>query len=293
MRTIRASINSRPVLAAFVVIWFGLVIAPLLLLVVYSFLTMDGYTVAWTPSLETWVGLFESGRWSVTLRTLRFALTITLIELLLAFPFAYWLAKCCRSKTVKAIIITLLTIPFFLDVSSRTLVWRAILGNDGLLNTFLVGAHLVDAPVSWFLFSEFAVHFGALPLYFPNMLFPIFLSLSLVDDDLLQASRDLGSSPLFMMWTVVLPLALPGIFGGIVFTLVPVMAEYVVPHVMGGSMVNLIGKSIQSALTALRYPTAAALSAFIILLLVLLLLVFRLVALRRGSLDAVFRVLER
>lgn len=293
MRATIPAILAHPILSAFVLLWTVLVILPLLLLVVYSFLTMDGFAVSWTFSLDTWAGLFESGRWSVTLRTLRFAVTITLLELLIAFPFAYWLSKQCRSKTVKAIVITLLTIPFFLDVSSRTLVWRAILGHEGLLNSALLAGQVIDAPLDWLLFSEFAIHFGALPLYFPNMMFPIFLSLTLVDDELLQASRDLGASPVFMMWTIVLPLALPGIFGGIVFTLVPVMAEFVVPHVMGGSMVNLVGKSIESALTMLRYPTAAALSTFIILLLAALLLLFRVAVAKRGTLDATFRALER
>lgn len=293
MRTTYSIITSYPVLTTFVTLWTGLVIVPLLVLVLYSFLEMDGFAISWSLSLDTWRGLFESGRWSVTLRTLRIALTITVLELIVAFPFAYWLSKICRSKTVKAFIITLLTIPFFLDVSSRTLIWRAILGHDGLLNSFLVGSQIVDSPVSWLLFSEFAIYFGAFPLYFPNMLFPIFLSLTLVDDELLQASQDLGAGPVFMMWSVVLPLALPGIFGGIIFTLVPAMAEFVVPHVMGGAMVNLIGKSIESALTMLRYPTAAALSTFIILLLAMLLLLFRLATFRQSTLDSVFRALDR
>ena len=77
------------------------------------------FVTLYQPSLKTWFSLFESGRWEVAVRTLRIALTVTLIELVVGFPFALWLAKGCRSKTTQAAVLTLLTIPFFLDMSSR------------------------------------------------------------------------------------------------------------------------------------------------------------------------------
>ena len=113
---------------------------------------------------------------------------------------------------------------------------------------------IIDAPIDWLLFSEFAVHFGMLAPYFPTMVFPIFLVLSLVDDEYIQASRDLGASPLQTLVYVILPLSLPGIMAGIVFTLVPTMAEYVVPWLMGGFNVNMLGRSVESALDRAQVP---------------------------------------
>ena len=285
--------SARWPVAAFVVAWFVLVILPLLLLLVYTFLQSKGFRVVWEPTLATWTTLFESGRWLVTVRTLRIAFTITVIELLIAFPFALWLAKGCRSPALKAVILAALTIPFFLDLSSRTIVWRAILGRQGLLNTALIELGVIDTPIDWLLFSEFAVHFGMLAPYFPTMVFPIFLVLSLVDDEYIQASRDLGASPLQTLVYVILPLSLPGIMAGIVFTLVPTMAEYVVPWLMGGFNVNMLGRSVENALTALKYPTAAALSTFIIALLGLLLAALALLMRRAGGLAGVFETLRR
>ena len=285
--------SARWPVTAFVALWFVLVILPLLLLLVYTFLHSKGYRVVWDPSFATWNSLFESGRWLVTVRTLRIALTITAIELLIAFPFALWLAKGCRSPALKSVILAALTIPFFLDLSSRTIVWRAILGRQGLLNTALMELGLTAEPIDWLLFSEFAVHFGMLAPYFPTMVFPIFLVLSLVDDEYIQASKDLGASPLQTFVHVILPLSLPGIMAGIVFTLVPTMAEYVVPWLMGGFNVNMLGRSVENALTALKYPTAAALSTFIIALLGVLLAVLALLMRRAGGLAGVFEALRR
>ena len=277
----------------FVVLWSVLVVLPLLLLVLYSFLQVRGFKVDWTFNLDTWTTLFESGRWEVTIRTLRIAFVVTLIELLIAFPFSLWLAKGCKSKITKAAVLTFLTIPFFLDVSSRTIVWRPIFGTQGPLNTTLVDLGLVDAPIEWLLFSDFSVHFGMIAPYFPTMVFPIFLVLSLIDDEYIEASRDLGASPLQTLFHVIVPLSMPGILAGIVFTLVPTMAEHAVPQLMGGFTVNLLGRSVESALTALKYPTAAALSTFIIVLLAVLLAAFVLLLHRRGGLAGVFGALAR
>ena len=277
----------------FVVLWSVLVVVPLVLLVIYSFLETRGFSIDWTFSFETWNRVFEKGRWVVATRTLRIALTVTLIELLIAFPFSLWLAKGCKSKATKVVVLTFLTVPFFLDISSRTIVWRPIFGTHGPLNSVLIDLGLIDAPIEWLLFSEFAVHFGMIAPYFPTMVFPIFLVLTLIDDEYIEASRDLGASPLQTLFHVIIPLAMPGILAGIVFTLVPTMGEYAVPQLMGGFNINLLGRSVESALTALKYPTAAALSTFIIALLAALLVALVLMLHRRGGLASVFGALHR
>jgi ABC-type spermidine/putrescine transport system permease subunit I len=239
------------------------------------------------------VSLIESGRWIAAVRTLRVAFTITLIQLLIGFPFALWLAKVCRSKTTKAVVITLLTIPFFLDPSSRIIVWRAILGTNGIVNTVLMDLGVIDAPLEWLLFSEFAVHFGMIAPYFPTMVLPIFLVLTLIDDDYLQASQDLGANPWQTLIHVILPLALPGIVAGVVFTMVPLMAAWVEPEMLGGGFVNLLGASVESALRNLKYPTAAALSTVVIVLLALMLALLVAITRRRGALGDIFQAMKR
>ena len=279
---------------AFAIAWVGVVILPLLIMVYFSFLDMQNYQVSYEePSFKTWWSIIESERWMAVVRTLRITATITVIQLLIAFPFALWLAKGCRSKGVKASLITLLTIPFFLDPSSRIIVWRPILGTNGIINTVLMDLGIISEPMEWMLFSEFAVHFGMLAPYFPTMVFPVFLVLTLIDDEYIQASRDLGASPGQTLLHVILPLALPGIVAGIVFTMVPLMAAFVEPRMLGGGFVNLLGDSIEAALRNLKYPTAAALSTLVMILLALLLVVLVLISRRRGSLGEIFRTMKR
>ncbi len=277
----------------FLAAWAFFVILPLLVLVVFSFFQVRSYQLVYEPTLATWQSLIETGRWTVAVRTLRVALTMTAIELLLAFPFALWLAKGLRSKTAKAIIITLLTIPFFLDVASRIIIWRSILGTNGLINTLLVSSGLVNEPVSWLLYSEFAVHFGMLGASFPTMVFPIFIVISLIDDDYIAASGDLGASPVQTLFYVIVPMALPGILAGIIFTFVPLMAAYVEPQLLGGGFVDLLGNSVDSALQQLRYPMAAALSTVVVVLLGLCLMAFMLLTRNRLDLSTIFTALKR
>ena len=269
--------------------WIGIVLLPLLIISVFSFFSIKQYQIVFEPTLATWTGLFESGRWTVVARTLQFAVTVTIIELLLAFPFALWLAKGCRSDRVRALIITLLTIPFFLDASSRIIVWRSILGTNGVINTLLMNAGVIDQPITWLLYSGFAVHFGMIGGYFPSAVFPIFLTISLIDDDLIKASADLGASARQTLFNIILPLAMPGIIGGAIFTVVPLMAAWVEPQLLGGGQVNLLGQSIQSALSNLNYPVAAALSTIVIAILVVLLSILTLSLRGRMNMASIFQ----
>jgi spermidine/putrescine transport system permease protein len=278
---------------AFLIAWSTLVVLPLLVIVMFSFLQVKSYRVVYQPTLGTWQSLIESGRWIAGVRTLRVGITMTVIELLLAFPFALWLAKGCRSKSAKALIITLLTIPFFLDTSSRIIVWRSILGTNGIVNTVLMSLGVIDQPISWLLYSEFAVHFGMLGSYFPTMVFPIFMIVTLIDDEYIQASSDLGASPAETLLYIILPLSLPGIVAGVVFTLVPLMAAFVEPQMLGGGFVNLLGDSVNSALQELKYPTAAALSTVVVALLGLCLAALIVTTRKRLDLSTMFQALKR
>lgn len=279
---------SNSVVTAFLLFWSFIVIVPLLIVVLYSFFDVKFYQIVYEPTLGTWRSMVESGRWMVALKTFRITATITVIELALAFPFAVWLAKGCRSKPTKAVFLTLLTVPFFLEVSSRIIVWRPVLGSNGIVNTILFQLGLVDQPVEWLLYSEFAVHFGLVGTYFPTMFFPIFMSLTLIDDDLLAASKDLGGNAAQTLINVILPLALPGILVGIVFTSVPLMATFVESQLLGGGFVDLLGNSISSALAQNRIPTAASLSTLVVSFLVILVVAVFLLSQNRVDLRSAF-----
>jgi spermidine/putrescine transport system permease protein len=280
------------IIPAFLAAWMFLVVVPILVLVVFSFFESRNFTVIFEPSLATWSGLFDSGRFEVTLRTLRIALTVTLIELLAGFPFALWLAKGGASKATRATVLALLTIPFFLDLSSRTIVWRAILGQTGLINSFFLSIGAIDRPMEWMLYTEWSVHFGMVLTYFPMMVLPIFTAMIAIDDTYIEASNDLGASPTQTLFNVIVPLSLPGVFAGVVLTLGSALAAWVEPSMLGGGFVNLLSNSVESAFTALRYPVVAALTTFVIALLAGLLLILMLVGRRFGDVSSAFKVLR-
>ena len=277
----------------FTTVWVLGVLVPLMLLVLLSFLKTRGVQFLFEPSLRAYEDIFEYAGWPVILRSLRIAATVTAIELLIAFPFALWLAKGTRSDAVRLTMFTLLMVPFFLSPASRTIVWRVVLGRNGLVNSVLMSLGIIDEPVDWLLFSEPAVHFGFIGPYFPPMVWPIFLSISLIDDELLEASRDLGGHPRHTLRHIIIPLAIPGVVAGIVFTFVPMLGDTVVAHLIGGGNVLLLSSSIYDLITVMNYAAAAAMSAFVLALILVLQLPLIVTLRSVGGVNEIFASLRR
>ncbi|MGE0006981.1 MAG: ABC transporter permease [Parvibaculaceae bacterium] len=285
--------RARYLLWAIIALWVVVVLIPVASLLLWSFLRLEDYHFVLSPTWDAYQQVFQSGRYNVTVATLRIAATVTAIELVVAVPVALWLAKGVRSPTVQSLALALLTIPFFISLAARTIVFRPVLGRTGFINTILIDLGLVDRPIDSLLFSEFAVHLGLLGPGFPPMVLPIFMAMALIDDDLIEAGRDLGGAPHRVFQDVILPLSMPGIVAGIVFTFVPMLGETVVPQLLGGSNVTMLGTTISSLVQVLNYPVAAALSVIVLLILSLFLVVMRLAAPRHVSFGAAFEGLRR
>jgi ABC-type spermidine/putrescine transport system permease subunit I len=264
VRRLGGLIGERGQLVGFTIVWGVLVLVPMIGVVIMSFLEVRGMRVSWSLTAAAYQSIIESGRWQVLLRSGGMALFVTLVCLAAGFPFALWLAKRARSEWLKQGVWICLTVPFFLDPSARTLVWRAVLGATGVVNTALLDMGVVNGPVSWLLFSDFAVAFGLIPSYFPNMVWPIYLAVLLIDDDLLVASRDLGAAPLQTLNTIILPLAVPGIAAGVIFTFVPVVGDNVTTTLLGGGKKEYVADSVTSLVTTMNYAGAAAFSTVIL-----------------------------
>lgn len=249
-------------------IWAAIALVPVVGLGLWSVLSMENFKLVWEPSLQAYRDVLASGRWEVAVRTLRIAAIVTLIEVLFAIPFALWMAKGTKSVLLRTVLLGLLTVPFFLNLSARTIVWRGLLGLNGPINGFLMQIGLISEPLDWILFSEFSVILGLIAPYFPTMVFPLFLAFSLIDDEVLAASKDLGASPAFTFFHAILPLAIPGIGAGLIFTFIPMIGDPVVPTLLGGGNVVTLAASVQSLLKILNYTVAAALSVLMLFLLI-------------------------
>ncbi len=249
-------------------IWAAVALVPIAGLGLWSVLSMENFKLVWEPSLQAYRDVLGSGRWEVAVRTIRIAAIVTMIEAFFAIPFALWMAKGTKSVVLRTVLLGLLTVPFFLNLSARTIVWRGLLGLNGPINAFLMQIGVISEPLDWILFSEFAVVLGLIAPYFPTMVFPLFLAFSLIDDEVLAASKDLGAPPAFTFTNVILPLAIPGIGAGLVFTFIPMIGDPVVPTLLGGGNVVVLSASVQSLLKILNYTVAAALSVLMLVLLI-------------------------
>ena len=204
----------------------------------------------------------------VLTNTFTVAAVVTLVTLLLGYPVA-WLLVILPSRVARCFFAIIL-LSMWTNLIARTYAWMVLLQKKGVINSALIDLGLIDKPLSWLLFSEPAVHFGLLGPFLPNMVWPIFLSLVLIDDELLEASKDIGASPWQTLRHVILPLAMPGILAGIIFSFVPMLGDDVVAKVLGGQQVLMLGGAMLDLITALNYSVAAAMSALILGIIALL-----------------------
>lgn len=246
--------------------WALVVLIPLGIGIGLSILRHRGFHVVWSFSLQNYRDLAEVGRVGVVLHTAAMAAVVSLSCLVCGFPLALWLAKTARGWKAQLIWICL-TLPFFLDPSARTLVLRLVLGANGLVNGALLSLHLVDVPQRWLLFDDFAIWLGLVGPYFPNMVWPIALSLMLVDDGLIDASHDLGAGSWDTLRLVLLPLIAPGLVAGTVMTFIPALGDSVVPDLLGGGRHEYLADSVLSLSTAMNYGGASAMATIVFALL--------------------------
>jgi len=250
-------------------VWAIVMLVPLLLMVPYSFTTQDGLHTSWVPSLDGWASAFAYGRGVSLLTTFKISVISTAILLVIAVPTAFWLAKVVQNAVVKVACLALIAVPFFLSEDARTIIWTTVYNRNGLVNTALQGMGIIDTPIDGLLYSEFSIYLGLIPIYFASMFFPIWFSMSLIDDQYVNAARDLGASWRRVMFEVILPLAVPGILAGLLFTLIPMLGDTIVPSMLGGGQIVLLSDTLQTLVAAFNYAGAAATSVVVAVILLL------------------------
>jgi putative spermidine/putrescine transport system permease protein len=208
------------------------------------------------------------------LSTLKFCLTVWLVTLVVGFFVAYFLAFHVRSATMQIALFLVCTIPFWTSNVIRTISWIPLLGRNGLINSTLVKLGIIHQPIEWLIYSDVSVILALVHLYALFMIVPIFNSMMRIDRALLEASYDAGASGWQTVWNVVVPLSKPGIVIGSIFVITIVMGDFVTVGVMGGQQIASIGKVINTEMTALQFPPAAANS--VILLVAVLFIIFAL-----------------
>ena len=237
-------------------------------------LSLDAYALLASDSLY----LFS------LLKSLAVAAGGTAILLLLGLPLAYAMAQAPRRA--QRILVLLVVLPFWTSFLIRIYAWINILQRDGLLNDVLMSLSLIHAPVGW-LASNTAIMIGIVYSYLPFMVLPLYASLEKIDRTLIEAASDLGAPAWKAFVLVTVPLAAPGIVAGCLLCFIPIVGEFVVPDLLGGSSSPMIGQTLWFEFFGNRdWPVAAAVAVALLVLLVVPILVFQHLQLRSLEREA-------
>jgi putrescine transport system permease protein len=216
---------------------------------------------------------------SATLSSVRIAALSTLLLLLVGFPIAYGMAR--APERHRSLLVALVILPFWTSFLIRIYAWIAILKPDGFLNQALMGLGLISEPVG-ILNTEAAVYIGIVYAYLPFMVLPLYATLEKMDDTLLEAALDLGSTPWRSFWTITVPLAMPGIIAGSLLCFIPAVGEFVIPDLLGGSETLMIGRQLWSEFFSNRdWPLASSVAILLLIILVVPIVIYRDVEARR------------
>lgn len=241
-------------------------VLPISMIVVVSFWGATEFSIYPAFQFENYQYLFESSvTYSVFFKTFMFTIITWFFCLIIGFTVAYFLAFHVRSLTWQIALFLLCTIPFWTSNIIRMISWIPFLGRNGIANQSLMSLGVINEPLEWLLFSDFAVVLAFVHLYALFMVVPIFNTMMRIDKSLLEAARDAGASGLQTLTNVIIPLTKPGIMIGSIFVVTLVMGDFITVRFMSGSQSANVGRLISNDVALLRYPSAAATSVVLLI----------------------------
>ncbi len=275
-------------------LWLGVIyLGALFTLLAQSFFSLDEFsgTIVYEPTLATYELLLHPANLDIILRTISIAVIVTILSAIIAFPIAYYAARYARGRT-KAFFYLAVMMPLWSSYLVKVYAWKLLLAKEGAIGWFLQaigGTPLLDAVLGLPVIggpslsvSYIGMVIVFLYLWIPFMVLPIQASLERVPGSLIEAAGDLGASPGETFRTVILPLALPGVIAGSIFTFSLTLGDYIVPQIVGPSAL-ILGQVVYTQQgTAGNIPLAAAFSVAPILIMGLFLYVAR----KMGAFDA-------
>jgi putative spermidine/putrescine transport system permease protein len=246
------------------VLLFFLVL-PILMIGVVSFWRATEFSIIPDFVFENYAFHFGSPvTYDVFLNTFLYAAITWIFTLLIGFTVAFFLAFHVRSLTWQIVLFLLCTIPFWTSNIIRMISWIPFLGRNGIANTTLIQMGVIDEPVEWLLFSDFAVILAFVHLYTLFMVVPIFNTMMRIDRSLIEAARDAGANGWQILTNVIIPLSKPGIMIGTIFVITLVMGDFITVRFMSGSQSANVGRIIQNDIALLQYPSAAAMAVVLL-----------------------------
>jgi ABC-type spermidine/putrescine transport system permease subunit I len=251
-------------------------LAPLVLLVVYSFAQTDllTYEIKYDWTFSNYTNVFEGLYLDAIVRSLLLSVGATFACLLIGFPVAYTIAR--APARWQLLLLLGVMVPFWTSFIVRTYGIFNLIGDSGPLARLLESIGVAGDGGIHLLFTPIGVGIGIVYSYLPLMILPLFVALERIDPALLDAANDLGAPPRNALRRVVLPLARPGIFAGCILVGIPATGEYVIPQILGGGKTLMIGNVVADQfLSAGDYPFGSALAIVLTAIVLVALLILR------------------
>jgi spermidine/putrescine transport system permease protein len=267
-----------PGLLGLPIAWLGVFfLVPIAIVAAYSVDALSLYPGAHAVTLSGWHDFLHGGVYlRLFWKSVRMSLVVSALVVVVAYPLAYYLALSGTKR--KYVLLLVLIAPFLTSYLLRVLAWKVILGDQGVINTFLfwTGLRSPDHPLSQLLYSRFAVMLVLGYVWLPFVALPIFVTLENVDRSLLEAASDLYASRWVAFRRVTLPLSVPGVVAAFLFVFIPTVGEFITPSLVGGTSGYMYGNQIVD-LFGTGFPdweTGSVLSLFLLCVVAVLTAVF-------------------
>ena len=255
-------------------LWLGLFcLLPLSLMVVFTFLQHDNtHLYLWKFTLTNYKSLFSFLYLKVFWRSLMLAFWVTIICLIIGYPFAYFLTR--LPPNIKPLMTLLVIVPFWTSSLLRSYAIITIIQAHGILNTVLLKLHLIHTPLQ-LLYTNTAVLIGLVYNLLPFVVLPLFSNMEKMDWRLIEAAKDLGANNYKVFFHIILPLTRAGIFSAVLLTFLPAMTLFYIPDLLGGAKSLLLGNLIQMEFLQIRnWPMGATVSLALTLIMGIVLLFY-------------------
>jgi spermidine/putrescine transport system permease protein len=255
-----------PLFTYFVIFFF----VPLFILFIYSFWRKTSTGLIPTFTLFNYISIFSKQLYPIViLRSIRIGFITSIICILLSYPVAYSLTF--KYKRMQDFVLYLILISLFSSYLVRVYAWKTILGSNGLFNQVLKYLGIIEEPLTFLLYSPTAIIITLVFIFTPFTILPVYSSLQNISVDLLEAARDLGASRMSTFYRVMLPLSMPGVITGFIFSFVLAAGDYVTPQMVGGTEGLMVGRVVQDQFgMTYNWPFGSALAYFTIFVLIFL-----------------------
>ncbi len=235
---------------------------------------VDGSIITVRVVLDNYIYIFDDPLYlRVYLNSLKIAALSTIFAVLLGYPIAYAIVR--SNPITKKLLLFAIILPFWTSFLLRVYAWMGLLADQGSINNLLIFLGIIDTPMR-LLYTEFAVYIGIVYTYLPFMILPLYANMEKLDNGLNEAAADLGSGPINTFFKITLPLTMPGIIAGSLLVFIPATGEYVIPDLLGGGNVQMIGRQLFNEFARnIDWPVASAVAIVLLLILVVPMAVYQ------------------